>query len=125
MSDLPKKSDDDIPMLEDIVTPEELERAPQHVELDNGVSDAFAGSAPEYDEALPAMRDDILAQLQSELHSLTIRSVEQAIDAALEHTTHILHKELTQALEARMRTLIEERMEQEFGPREHPHKPSS
>jgi hypothetical protein len=119
MINLPKKPDDEIPVLEDIVAPEEFESEPEHIEFDNGVSEAFVAATPEYDQVLLAMRDDILAQLQVELHSLVVNSVEQAINEALERTTRILHKELAQPLEKRMHDLIEERMDEEFGPREH------
>ena len=66
------------------------------------------------------MRDDIVAQLQQELRPLVIRSVEKAIDEATERLTQVLHDELTGPLDHRVRSLIEQRMEEEFGPRELP-----
>ncbi len=117
-TDLP--DDDHIPLLEDVVTPEELERESEYIEFDDVDSEDFAAATPEYDEVLHAMRDDIVAQLETELRPLVIRSVEKAIDEATERLAQILHDELTGALEPRMRHLIEQRMEEEFGPRELP-----
>jgi phage gp29-like protein len=119
MSDIPEKpEEDEIPLLEDIVTPEELERESEYIVFGADDSEEFAAAKPEYDEVLLAMRDDILAQLQADLHPLVVRSVEQVIDESLESVTRILHKELARPLEQRLRTLIEERMEEKFGPRE-------
>jgi len=116
--DLP--DDDKIPLLEDIVTPEELERESEYIDFDDADSEDFAAATPEYDEVLQAMRDDIVTQLEADLRPLVIRSVEKAIDEATERLTQILHDELTGPLEHRVRTLIEQRMEEEFGPRELP-----
>jgi hypothetical protein len=121
MSDLPEiPEEDEIPLLEDVVTPEELERESEYIVFDDAESEEIAATPPKHEEVLLAMRDDILAQLQADLHPLIVRSVEQAIHEALERATLVLHNELTRPLEERLRTLIEERMEEEFGPRQHP-----
>ncbi len=112
--------DDEIPLLEDIVTPEELERDSEYLNFDDADSEEYTPATPEYDEVLLSMRDDIVAQLQSELHPLVIRSVEKAIDEATERLTQVLHDELVGPLGHRVRSLIEQRMEEEFGPRELP-----
>jgi predicted ArsR family transcriptional regulator len=123
MSDLPEiPEEDEIPLLEDVVTPEELERESEYIVFDDAEPEEIAAAPPKHDEVLLAMRDDILAQLQADLHPLIVRSVEQAIHEALERATLTLHNELTRPLEERLRTLIEERMEEEFGPRQHPDK---
>ncbi len=111
--------DDEIPLLEDIVTPEELEIESEFIVFDDADSEDFAVATPEYDEVLLSMRDDIIAQLQADLHPLVVRSVEKAIDETTLRITKILRDELTGPLGHRVRLLIEERMEQEFGPREH------
>ncbi len=115
-----RPEDEEIPLLEDIVTPEELERDSEYIEFDDVDSEEYTPATPEYDEVLLSMRDDIVAQLQSELHPLVIRSVEKAIDEASERLTQVLHDELVGPLGHRVRRLIEERMEEEFGPRELP-----
>jgi hypothetical protein len=115
-----RPEDEDIPLLEDVVTPEELERDSEYIEFDDVDSEEYTPGTLEYDEVLLAMRDDIVAQLQSELHPLVIRSVEKAIDEATERLTHVLHDELVGPLGHRVRHLIEERMDEEFGPRELP-----
>jgi hypothetical protein len=107
---------DQIPLLEDVVTPEELEIESEYVVFDDD-SEEFTPATPEYDEVLLTMRDDIVAQLERELRPLVIRSVEKAIDEATERLTQILHDELTSPLGLRVRQLIDERMEEEFGPR--------
>jgi hypothetical protein len=111
--------DDEIPLLEDVVTPEELEIKSEYVRFDDD-SEEFTPATPEYDEVLLTMRDEIVAQLESELRPLVIRSVEKAIDEATERLTQILHDELAGPLGHRVRQLIDERMEEEFGPREKP-----
>ena len=118
--DQDKKDQEKIPLLEDVVTPEELERDSEYIDFDEADSEAFDPATPEYDEVLLSMRDDIVAQLQSELHPLVIRSVEKAIDEATERLTQVLHDELASPLGHRIRSLIEQRMEEEFGPRELP-----
>ncbi|MGD8908640.1 MAG: hypothetical protein PVF13_02890 [Chromatiales bacterium] len=121
MSDLPEKPDDEIPLLEDVVTPEELEKESEPTEFGDDDSKEPAAATPQLDEVLQDMRDDILTQLQVDLHPLVVRSVDQAIDEALERATQILHKELSRPLEERLRTLIEARMEEAFGSRQPPH----
>ncbi len=118
--DQDNKEANHIPLLEDVVTPEELERESEYIDFDEADSEEFAPATPEYDEVLLSMRDDIVAQLQSELHPLVIRSVEKAIDEASERVTRVLHDELVAPLGHRVRKLIEKRMEEEFGPRELP-----
>ena len=115
-----RAENDDIPLLEDIVTPDELERDSEYVDFDDADSEEYTPATPEYDEVLLSMRDDIAAQLETELRPLVIRSVEKAIDEATERLTQVLHDELTSPLENRLRRLIEARMEEEFGPRELP-----
>jgi hypothetical protein len=120
-SDPPNKpKSQDIPLLEDVVIPDDLEIDSGFVVFDDNKPTSFDAATPEYDEVLLAMRDDILAQLEGELHASIVSAVEQAIDEAGERLSLILHKELTGKLEQRIRHLIEQRMEREFGPREHP-----
>ena len=115
-----RPENDEIPLLEDIVTPDELERDSEYIDFDDADSEEYTPATPEYDEVLLTLRDDIVAQLQSELHPLVIRSVEKAIDETTERLTQVLHDELTGPLGHRIRHLIEERMEEEFGPRQLP-----
>jgi hypothetical protein len=114
-----KPEEDNIPLLEDVVTPDELDAESELVNLDED-TESVGSQTPEYDKILHDMRDDIVAQLQADLHPLLVQSVEQAIHEALERAARAMHQELTRPLEQRLLDLIEERMEQEFGPREHP-----
>jgi hypothetical protein len=123
--DQDKQIEDRIPLLEDVVTPEELELESEYAEFDDADSEEFELGTPEYDEVLQSMRDDIVAQLQSELHPLVIRALEQAIDEATARLTRILHHELVSPLGHRVRNLIDERMDEEFGPREPPSSPGN
>lgn len=121
VSDVPDKPENDnIPILEDVVIPDELEVESENLHFEDTEAESFDTTTPEYDKVLLAMRDDIVAQLQADLHPLVVRSIEQAISESLERANRILHKELTRPLEQRLLNLIEERMEEEFGPREHP-----
>lgn len=115
-----KPKGNDIPLLEDVVIPDDLEIDPGFVVFDETRPTNFDAATPEYDEVLLAMRDDILAQLEGELHASVVSAVEQAIDETSERLSRILHTELTGKLEQRIRHLIEQSMEREFGPREHP-----
>ena len=124
-NDKDKKEEDHIPLLEDVVTPEELEKESEYIDFDEADSEEFDPATPEYDEVLLSMREDIVAQLQSELHPLVIRSVEKAIDQATERLTRVLHDELVGPLGHSVRRLIDERMEEEFGPRDIPLSPDS
>lgn len=114
-----KPEEDNIPLLEDVVTPDELDAESELVNLDED-TESVGSQTPEYDKILHDMRDDIVAQLQADLHPLLVQSVEQAIHEAMERAARVMHQELTRPLEQRLLDLIEERMEQEFGPREHP-----
>jgi phage gp29-like protein len=114
-----KPEEDNIPLLEDVVTPDELDAESELVNLDED-TESVDSQTPEYDKILHDMRDDIVAQLQADLHPLLVQSVEQAIHEAMERAARVMHQELTRPLEQRLLDLIEERMEQEFGPREHP-----
>jgi hypothetical protein len=112
----PAQEEDEIPILEDIVTTDELERDSEYVEFAEPAP--AASPIPEYDEVLLAMRDDIAAQLEQELQSVVAEAVEQAITEATERIAQVLHDELDGNLAHRIRGLIAQRMEQEFGPRE-------
>ena len=112
----PAQEEDEIPILEDIVTTDELERDSEYIEFAEPVP--AASSVPEYDEVLLAMRDDIAAQLEQELLGVAAEAVERAIAESTERIAQVLHDELDGNLAHRIRGLIAQRMEQEFGPRE-------
>ncbi|MEW8493552.1 MAG: hypothetical protein AB2604_07090 [Candidatus Thiodiazotropha taylori] len=117
MSDEEKKPevDDEIPLLEDVVEPDDLAseihtfaKLPEASE-DSGI--------PEYDEVLLAMRDEIAKQLQDDLSKMLSEVLERAIEEAGEQITRILHDELDTTLEQKIRYRIDQRLDMEFGPR--------
>lgn len=118
-SDQPDNSaNDDIPLLEDVVIPEELEMQQEIADFEEEDTERPDSITPEYDKVLQEMREDILHQLQVELHPLLVKSVELAIEEALKRAERVLHHELTRPMEHRLRALLEERMKEEFGPKE-------
>ncbi|MCG7963528.1 MAG: hypothetical protein N0E54_12565 [Candidatus Thiodiazotropha taylori] len=117
MSDEEKKPevDDEIPLLEDVIVPDELAsefhtfaKLPEASE-DSGI--------PEYDEVLLAMRDEIAKQLQDDLSKMLSEVLERAIEEAGEQITRALHDELDTTLEQKIRYRIDQRLDMEFGPR--------
>lgn len=109
----------DIPLLEDIVTPDELESDSDTIDLIAEAPESAESQVPEYDEVLLAMRDDIAARLLEELKPIVAQSVQRAITETIDRIEQILHDELDSTLEHRIRGLIDTRMETEFGPRNH------
>jgi hypothetical protein len=121
----PDHSDDNqIPLLEDVVCPDELETDLQDSEFDAD-SEAHAPNTTNYDTVLLSIRDEIINQLEFELRPLVIRSVEKIIDEATEQLTQVLHAELVGLLEQRVHSLIKKCMEEEFGPGTHAAKESN
>jgi hypothetical protein len=118
MSDEQNKLDaeSDIPLLEDVIQPDELASEfhtfskPPEVAEDSGI--------PEYDEVLLAMRDEIAKQLQDDLSQMFSSVLNRAIEEAGEQITRTLHDELDASLEQKVRFLIDQRLEREFGPRD-------
>lgn len=108
----------DIPLLEDVVTPEELESESEYITFAEEASEDTETQVPEYDEVLLAMRDSIVEQLLQDLRPMVAQAVESAIGETVGRITQMLHDELDSPLEHRIRCLIEEHMEAEFGPRE-------
>lgn len=114
------QGDDDIPILDDIVNPDEMEGDAEYVEFADlqPQPERTEPPVPEYDEVLLAMRDDIAAQLEEDLQSIVADAVERAVAEATGRIVQILHDELDNTLVHHIRGLIAQRMEQEFGPRE-------
>ncbi|MCU7915350.1 MAG: hypothetical protein KZQ65_05455 [Candidatus Thiodiazotropha sp. (ex Gloverina cf. vestifex)] len=117
-----KTEDSDIPLLEDVVTPEELEIESEYITFEEEApKDAEAEAevqVPEYDEVLLSMRDSIAEQLVQDLRPMVAKAVESAITETVGRISQMLHDELDSSLEHRIRCLILEHMEAEFGPRE-------
>ena len=117
MSDEEKKPDvdPDIPLLEDVVKPDELaSELRTFTELPEISEDS---GIPEYDEVLLAMRDDIAKQLQDDLSQMLSEVLDRAIEEAGEQIIRTLHDELDTTLEQKIRYRIDQRLDMEFGPR--------
>jgi hypothetical protein len=104
-----------IPLLEDIVSMEEVES--EYIDFGNEEVNLEDSSIPEYDEELLIMRDDIAKQLKDNLQATVTEAVNIAIKEATTHISQILHDELDNTLWHRISNLIEQRLEKEFGPR--------
>ncbi|MCU7933061.1 MAG: hypothetical protein KZQ90_19885 [Candidatus Thiodiazotropha sp. (ex Codakia rugifera)] len=113
-----EQSDDQnqtIPLLEDVVTTDEVES--EYIDFIDDDGEMEDSGVPEYDEELLAMRDDIAKQLEDNLRTLVSEAVKQAIEETTARIGQLLHDELDSTLEHRIRNLIEQRLEIEFGPR--------
>ncbi len=118
MSEEEKKTqlDPDIPLLEDVVEPDELA---SELQTFSKLPSTFDDSGiPEYDEVLLAMRDEIARQLQDDLSRMLSSVLNRAIEEAGEQIKQALHDRLDTALEQKIRFLIDQRLDMEFGPRE-------
>lgn len=111
-----KRNNNGIPLLEDIVNLKELNIEAEYLEFDEVDSEEYIPATLEYDRVLLSMRNEIAAQLEADLRPLVVSSVEKAINEISGRLKQILRDELTDSLDQRVRLLIEERMEQEFGP---------
>ncbi|MES9974004.1 hypothetical protein [Candidatus Thiodiazotropha sp. LNASS1] len=107
--------DSDIPLLEDVVSMDEIES--EYIEFSDEEADIEDSDIPEYDEELLSMRDDIAKQLGDDLRLIVSEAVNSAIDEATDRISQILHDELDNTITHRIRNLIEQRLEKEFGPR--------
>jgi hypothetical protein len=111
--------EDEIPLLEDVVMPDELKQDPETVDPVEAAPKTAESLVPEYDEVLLAMRDDIAARLLEDLQPMIATAVQRAIAEAIDRIEQVLHDELDSPLGHHIRGLIDQRMEAEFGPRNH------
>ncbi|MCU7924462.1 MAG: hypothetical protein KZQ88_17365 [Candidatus Thiodiazotropha sp. (ex Dulcina madagascariensis)] len=109
------RQDSAIPLLEDVVSTDKLES--EHAGHTNNDREMEDSGVPEYDEVLLGMRDEIAKQLMDDLRLKVAEAVKQAITETTTRIGQILHDELDSSLERRIRHLIEQRLETEFGPR--------
>ncbi|MCU7906923.1 MAG: hypothetical protein KZQ76_13990 [Candidatus Thiodiazotropha sp. (ex Epidulcina cf. delphinae)] len=114
--------DSAIPLLEDMVSADELKS--KYAGSTNKPRETEDSDVPEYDEVLLGMRNDIAKQLTDDLRLMVAEAVEQAVTESAARIEQILHDELDSSLEHRIRHLIEQRLETEFGPR-HQHSSDS
>ncbi|MEW8026336.1 MAG: hypothetical protein AB2792_20465 [Candidatus Thiodiazotropha sp.] len=113
--DKSRDPDSAIPLLEDVVSMDEIES--EYIDFGNEEADIEDSGIPEYDEELLSMRDDIAKQLEGDLQAFVSEAVNNAIDEATNRIGQILHDELDNTITHRIRNLIEQRLEKEFGPR--------
>jgi hypothetical protein len=104
-----------IPLLEDVVSIEEIES--EFIDFSNDEAIQEDSNIPDYDEVLLSMRDDIARQLETDLTATVTDAINIAIDEAIARIGQILHDELDNTLPHRISNLIESRLEREFGPR--------
>jgi hypothetical protein len=110
--------DDEIPLLEDVVAPEEVVAEPEFTGIVPPAPASAESSVPAYDDALLNLRDEIMTQLEEDLRPMIAQAVDRAIAEATDRIGQILHDELDHTLEHHIRGLIARHMEKEFGPRE-------
>jgi hypothetical protein len=115
IDDKSQDPDSAIPLLEDVVSLEEIES--EYIEFNEDEAEIEDSGVPEYDEELLAMRDEIARQLENELQDIVTDVLKQIIEDTTSRIAQILHDELDSTLTQRIRFLIEKRLEGEFGPR--------
>jgi hypothetical protein len=101
----------EIPLLEDIVRPDEIGSDTDAIEF-KGIA---ATSSPDLSQ--PAMREAIAEQLLQDLKPIVADAVESAISETVKRIDEMLHDELDSPLEHRIQCLIEEQLDKRFGPR--------
>ncbi|MES9993152.1 MAG: hypothetical protein ABW098_14445 [Candidatus Thiodiazotropha sp.] len=111
----PQNHDSAIPLLEDVVSMEEIES--ELIEFADDEAEIVDSGIPEYDEELLAMRDEIAKQLEDDLGALVTAAINRVVDDTATRISQILHDELDSTLAHRIIYLIEQRLEKEFGPR--------
>jgi hypothetical protein len=105
--------DTDIPLLEDVVSIEEIES--EYIDFENNDGNERASKIQDYDSELRNMRDEIANQLEGELQIAVSRAIDVAIDEAIDRIGQILHDELDNSLPYRIKNLISLSLEKEFG----------
>ncbi|MEW8508192.1 MAG: hypothetical protein AB2598_15975 [Candidatus Thiodiazotropha sp.] len=113
--DTSQDQDSAIPLLEDVVSMEEIES--ELIEFADEEAEIADSGIPEYDEELLAMRDEIAKQLEDDLRGMVSDAVNKVIEDTTTRISQILHDELDSTLAHRISYLIEQRLEGEFGPR--------
>jgi hypothetical protein len=113
--DKSQNPDSAIPLLEDVVSLEEIES--EYIEFNEDEAEIEDSGVPEYDEELLAMRDEIARQLEDDLQDIVAEALNRVIEETASRVTQMLHDELDSTLTQRIRYLIEQRLEGEFGPR--------
>jgi hypothetical protein len=101
----------EIPLLEDIVMPDEIGSDADALEFE-GIA---ATTSPDLSQ--PAMREAIAEQLLQDLKPIVSDAVESAISETVKRIDEMLHDELDSPLEHRIQCLIEEQLDKRFGPR--------
>jgi hypothetical protein len=102
----------EIPLLEDIVRPDEIGSDAEAIEFEGMMP---ATSSPDLSQ--PAMREAIAEQLLQDLKPIVADAVESAISETVKRIDEMLHDELDSPLEHRIQCLIEEQLDKRFGPR--------
>ncbi len=101
----------EIPLLEDIVSPDEIGSDADAIEFER----IAERSSPDLSQ--PAMREAIAEQLLQDLKPIVADAVESAINETVKRIDEMLHDELDSPLEHRIQCLIEEQLDKRFGPR--------
>jgi hypothetical protein len=95
---------DAIPLLEDVVSLEEIES--EYIAFGDDAAFKEDSNIPEYDEELLSMRDDIAKQLEDDLQAAVTNAVDIAVEEAIARIGQILHDELDNTLLHRISHLV-------------------
>ena len=100
-------NDSSIPLLDEVVDPQELAPRASH-------QDGARQRGMDQKTLLEVLREGITAQLNHDLRPIIATAVAIAVDQVTEQTRKLLLEELNDALEARLRQLIEEEVTREM-----------
>lgn len=102
------QDEQNIPLLKDVVDPDEIE----YTEYKSLVAHK---DVPDSREIIEIMRKEITTQLNQELQPLITAAINTAVDQATGTIRQIMLDELQRSLQNRLRMLIEEKFDKQFG----------
>ena len=103
------QDDDDIPLLNDVVSPGDLE-----TRAATGAYEEEDTEPSGYEEILEVLREGVAAQLVKDLQPLVGAAIEDTLDQISEEIKQSLRYELQDSIESRLRQLIDESVQKSF-----------
>lgn len=101
------QDDQEIPLLKDVVDPDEIEHA---ADGESKVSNELTDKQ----KILAAIRGEIAVQLNEELQPVILAAISSAVDQATAEIRQVMLDELQGSLQNRIRLLINEALDQQF-----------
>ena len=103
-----KPDEPEVPVLRNVVDPSELD-------LTDHAKTAASPETTQPEDLIPGMREAIAEQLKTELQPIIDTAIRSAVEQATGEIRKILLDELQGSLQNRMRHLLDEALEREYG----------